>query len=65
MRGKDEHRIVRTGVYEEFEPEYIFYNQDDYFTEKANSFYEDYVFIPKLQNVLFFDSGFELYGSFN
>lgn len=25
LRGRDEHRIVRTGVYEEFEPEFKFY----------------------------------------
>ncbi|CAD8196986.1 unnamed protein product [Paramecium octaurelia] len=65
LRGKDEHRIVRTGVYEEFEPEFKFYTQDDYFTEKANSFYEDYVFIPKLQSVKFYGSDFQTEGDDN
>ncbi|CAK60178.1 unnamed protein product (macronuclear) [Paramecium tetraurelia] len=65
LRGKSEHRIVRTGVYEEFEPEFKFYTQDDYFTEKANSFYEDYVFVPKLQNVQFYDSDFVTEGTPN
>ncbi|CAD8118683.1 unnamed protein product [Paramecium sonneborni] len=65
LRGKDEHRIIRTGVYDVFEPEFKFYVQDDYYTEKANSFYEDYVFIPKLQNAQFFDGNFQTDGYTN
>ncbi|CAD8178541.1 unnamed protein product [Paramecium octaurelia] len=60
LRGKDEHRIIRVGIYEEFEPDYVFYSYDDQYTEKANSFHEQYVFIPKLQDVEFYNDNFAI-----
>lgn len=29
LRGKDEHRIIRTGVYEKFEPSFVFTSKDN------------------------------------
>ncbi|CAD8100552.1 unnamed protein product [Paramecium sonneborni] len=60
LRGKDEHRILRLGIYEELETNYVFYTNDDQYTENANSFYEQYVFIPKLQAVEFYNDNFAI-----
>lgn len=60
LRGKDEHRVIRYGIYEEFEPEFKFNSEDDFEKELSNSYFEQYITIPKLQAVEFFsqDDGF-------
>ncbi|CAD8142006.1 unnamed protein product [Paramecium pentaurelia] len=55
LRGKDEHRIIRTGIYEKFEPSFVFTQKDNVNQEKQNSFYEEYVFIPSLITMDFYD----------
>lgn len=55
LRGKDEHRIIRTGVLEKFEPEFIFADKDNLVMERSNSFYEEYAFIPHLITMDFYD----------
>ncbi|CAK58322.1 unnamed protein product (macronuclear) [Paramecium tetraurelia] len=55
LRGKDEHRIIRTGIYEKFEPNFVFTQKDNLNQERQNSFYEEYVFIPSLITMDFYD----------
>ncbi|CAD8137561.1 unnamed protein product [Paramecium octaurelia] len=55
LRGKDEHRIIRTGIYEKFEPTFVFTQKDNLYQERQNSFYEEYVFIPSLITMDFYD----------
>ncbi|CAD8144766.1 unnamed protein product [Paramecium pentaurelia] len=55
LRGKDEHRIIRTGIYEKFEPKFVFTLKDNLSQERQNSFYEEYVFIPSLITMDFYD----------
>ncbi|CAD8059755.1 unnamed protein product [Paramecium sonneborni] len=54
LRGKDEHRIIRTGIYEKFEPNFVFTQEDNLQQERQNSFYEEYVFIPSLITMDFY-----------